>query len=96
MNTELTAKDVCSIIKACKCSGVTDIKIGEIEISFKKEASWPEASLYASLPKNNANNISQTEMTTEPSVAADEYNYQLAIDDPSAWERSQLEESDRG
>ena len=87
----MDAKELCAIIKACKNSGVTDFKMGDIVIGFAKvDETWPTYSQAKSIKPIGEHEIPQ--MTQDP----DEYHYQLALENPVEWERQQLEGNQDG
>lgn len=87
-----TASDICSIIKACKGSGVTELVLGDLKIGFgPKDHAWPEMPLPRQL---NFKDVDSNQNASPTEIDQEEINYQLAIDDPVAWERQQLEGND--
>lgn len=81
-----SAKDLCAIIKACHVSGVSELTIGDMKIGFGSQK-WVEFNPHPIADE-------PTEITKpEPNsfLSKEEVEYQLAIDDPVAWEQAQLE-----
>lgn len=96
---EMTAINVVDLIRACKDSGVANIKLGEIEISFQPLA--PRLSAYRDdlivgelkqeLEQAQAVGAHQVITTPPPEEQCMFADIELMIEDPAAWEQAQLE-----
>lgn len=84
MEVELTAKDICSIIRACKSSGVKKFKLSSLEFDLEADSSVQLRTPYW------GTNAAQDD-TNQMAFDHDEANMQLALENPVEWEKMQLE-----
>lgn len=82
----LTAKDICSIIRSCKDSGVTEIKLGDTVIKFGVNDFPQNAPISAYTPQPS----SDVAQEIPQSNSAELQDALLAVEDPLAWEERQL------
>lgn len=82
---QLSAKDVCDIIKSCKKSGVTSFRFGELDLQFGDQPK----------PAKPGSSSSLAEKDDEQSEDNPDLD-QLMVEDPAAYERyvASLEQED--
>lgn len=87
-NTEnrLTAKDICSIIRSCKDSGVSEIKLGDTVIKFGV-SDFPQAAPISAYTPQPGSDVAQEIPQSNSQELQDAL---LAVEDPVAWEARQL------
>lgn len=94
----LSSKEICAIIRSCADAQVESLTIGALKLNFFRkplEEIKPktEYETFVSkpyeLPLFSQANAVGNEL---PELIEEERNLQLAIDDPSEWDRQQLEE----
>jgi len=93
----INGREICSIIKACATSGVSEINFGDMNIKFGKEVSKVEAytepegiQIDSPLPPGKVEHTPQEdyEMDVVQQRAVEELiNTQKLIDDPAAFEQ---------
>jgi len=97
----MNAKEVCSIVKACATSGVSEIRLGELHVVFKSPAAKAiaVADQYTTLNTHSApDDLRQLEFA-EPELnrfhqQEREEDLLLVVENPEEWERRQLEDQD--
>lgn len=94
MADHLSAKDICLIIKSCKSANVAEITVGGLSLKFHPSGpkDVTEPSQAVSHVEMAANPI-PAEQTMEPmneQALLDAEEAQMLIDDPFAYERSQM------
>lgn len=95
---ELTAKDITSIIRACKDSNIQEFKYKELEISFgaeEKDDLTPQEILQPSVYYADSTPPKKHHFMEAESEQEYEDDYQLAVIDPVAWEEEQLKEEEK-
>ena len=85
MDMNLSAKDICSVIRACRANSVSKISLHGVEIEFG------EVKKGDALPKWDIPTLSADESPSEVEMDEDEKDLQMALENPVEWERLQLE-----
>lgn len=99
----MQAKDICSIIKACARSGVTELKLGDMEISFEgSKQSFIEDPRKISIDALGTEHSDSSHGNDDPHQLeleglSEDYseemdNTQMLIDSPSDFEQSIVDE----
>jgi len=98
--TPYTAEEICNIIKSCSKNGVSDLKMGEIEINFEKTSQietkpndfWEkptQPTTYKTNNKSGASTLEPLELTSRDMEEIEELERaQQAIDDPVGFEEA--------
>jgi hypothetical protein len=79
MDSAMSAKDICAIVRACRGSGVSKLSLKDLSIEFGGEVSATQQIHYSK---------DVIEETEKPSQ--EEFNFQLALDNPVEWERLEM------
>lgn len=79
--SKLSARDICSIIKACNDASVSEIRIGDIHIIFNGAKS-PEYLTDAAISPNNG----LRSVPSEPVTSEEDVLDQLILSNPSEYE----------
>lgn len=88
----LKVDELCNLVKVCKESGVTEFKLGELQISFRPHATVeqaPQASQPSETEVNQVTEKQDTKLTLERNRLEDdkEKSADLLIDDPFEMEQ---------
>lgn len=90
----LSAKDICSIVKACASSGVSDLKIGELHIKFGSVpitvTQDPTFIHYESQDLPSSKDDSTESLKSPQEKELGPIPDDLYITDPVAWEEANL------
>lgn len=89
----MEAKDIATIIRACKNAGVTEFKMGEVEIHFESAEEKPVQGGFID-PGTFPMYVAQDEKPEE-AIREEIDNSLIAIDDPERWEAMELAALDK-
>lgn len=91
MEKNLTAKDICSIVKACASSGVREITLGDVIIKFGGPIEDTPSNIHYTVTHPYLDNEVTTDEGSEESNNDD--LDQLLMENPAEYERRRLEEN---
>ena len=98
----LSAKEICSIIRACASARVSQFSLGALKITFSDNAKEIATKALSNSPKVEEkagetqlplipSSTTPTEQNAPGEIDVDLLNLQLAVDDPDLWEQLQME-----
>lgn len=93
MEKVLSAKDICSIVKACASSGVTDLQMGDLHIKFGKPSEADPINFHyiSSAGETNLSSANENTSTDEDSEPSEDELNDLLMNNPAEYERRRLE-----
>lgn len=98
----LSAKEICAIIRSCASARVSEFSLNTLSIKFSDDANEIAKKALSTSPKIEEkigeqqmalfdSSINQKENSAPDEVNMDLLGLQLAVDDPTLWERLQIE-----